>query len=71
MDRLTQREQEILAGVVAGHSNKTIGRELNISPRTVEGHRKRIRQKLGCRNTADLVRATMSREREFAGVTRA
>ena len=62
MDRLTQREQEILAGVVAGHSNKTIGRELGISHRTVEIHRAKIRRKLGANTTIDLVRIWLGRE---------
>ena len=33
---------------------------LNISPRTVEVHRARIKQKLGARNAADLMRIALS-----------
>jgi len=38
-----------------GYTNKEIAAELNISPFTVETHRKKIMKKLNLRNTADLV----------------
>jgi len=57
---LTRREMEVLTHVAAGASNKEAGRQLGISPRTVEVHRARIMEKLGARNTADLVRIVMS-----------
>jgi PAS domain S-box-containing protein len=53
MDRdlfLTPREIEICNLVKAGFANKDISRFLNISRQTVEGHRKKIRQKLGLAN---------------------
>jgi DNA-binding NarL/FixJ family response regulator len=56
---LTPREREVLGKVVAGASNKEAGRMLGISPRTVEVHRARIMDKLGTRNTADLVRTVL------------
>jgi DNA-binding CsgD family transcriptional regulator len=52
---LTRREQVVLAQVVKGASNKEAGRTLNISPRTVEFHRKNIMRKLGARNVIDLL----------------
>jgi FixJ family two-component response regulator len=55
-EMLTPREREVLARVIAGASNKEAGRTLGISPRTVEVHRARVMDKLGARNTADLVR---------------
>lgn len=45
--KLTTKEIEICNMVKAGLSNKDISRLQNISPKTVEGHRKKIRQKLG------------------------
>jgi PAS domain S-box-containing protein len=45
--KLTTKEIEICNMVKAGLSNKDISRLQNISRETVEGHRKRIRQKLG------------------------
>ena len=52
---LTHREQIVLAQVVKGASSKEAGRNLNISPRTVEFHRKNIMRKLGARNVIDLL----------------
>lgn len=57
--RLTRREVEVLKQVTGGASNKEAGRTLGISPRTVEVHRSRIMDKLGARNTADLVRMVL------------
>ena len=57
---LTPRECEVLAQIAAGASNKEVGRQLGISPRTVEVHRARIMKKLGARNAADLVRIVFS-----------
>lgn len=59
-DRLTPREREVLERIALGASNKEAGRQLGISPRTVEVHRARIMEKLGARNTADLVRIVYS-----------
>jgi len=53
---LTPREREVLGRVIAGASNTAAGRTLAISPRTIELHRARIMDKLGAKNTADLVR---------------
>ncbi len=57
---LTCREREVLSQVAKGASNKEAGRRLGISPRTVEVHRARIMDKLGAKNTADLIRIVFS-----------
>ena len=62
-DSLTRRECEVLARIVAGASNKEAGRQLGISPRTIEDHRADIMKKLGARNAADLIRIVMSSPR--------
>jgi len=59
-ERLTQRERQVLAEITAGASNKEAGRRLGISPRTIEVHRASIMDKLGAKNTADLVRITLN-----------
>jgi len=53
---LTVRESEVMCLVIAGHSNKQIGRQLGISYRTVEIHRARVMEKTGASNLLDLVR---------------
>jgi two-component system response regulator FixJ len=59
-EQLTRREHDVLALIAAGASNKQAGRELGISPRTIEVHRARIMEKLGAKNAADLVRIVLS-----------
>lgn len=50
------REREVLEGLLAGQTNKQIGRDIGISPRTVETHRARVMQRLDARTIPDLVR---------------
>ncbi|MBO0756755.1 MAG: response regulator transcription factor [Bradyrhizobiaceae bacterium] len=59
-ERLTPRELEVLSLIASGASNKEAGRQLGISPRTIEVHRARIMEKLGAKNAADLVRIVLS-----------
>lgn len=61
-ESLTDRERAVLAQIVKGASSKEIARELGVSPRTVDFHRANILQKLGARNTAEVIRAVLSRE---------
>jgi PAS domain S-box-containing protein len=49
IDGLTPREREIFEGLIAGGTNKIIGKSLGISPRTVEFHRAIIMERLGTR----------------------
>ena len=60
MERLTEREREILALLAAGHQNREIATQLGISPRTVEVHKARIMEKLECRSLADLIRMNIA-----------
>ena len=46
---LTSRELEILELVLAGHTNKAIASEMNISEKTVEFHLDNIYTKIGVR----------------------
>jgi two-component system response regulator FixJ len=53
--RLSRREREVMAWVVAGQSSKEIARLLDLSPRTVEAHRTHVMSKMGAANVAELV----------------
>ena len=53
---LTDREREVLDGLVEGLPNKTIAYDLGISPRTVEIHRANLMQKLEVKSLAEALR---------------
>jgi two-component system response regulator NreC len=55
LDRLTQREHDVLNRVVQGATNKQIATELHLSVRTVETHRARLQDKLGVSGLLELV----------------
>jgi RNA polymerase sigma factor (sigma-70 family) len=52
---LPPRERDVLDGLLAGGTNKTIARDLGLSPRTVEAHRARIMERLGAQSLPELV----------------
>ncbi len=51
----TKRELEILALICKGYSNNEMADLLNISRKTVDGHRTRLLEKTGAKNSANLV----------------
>src|SRR6266850_3439685 len=53
---LTKRENEILGLVAAGKTNKELAEALFISVKTVETHKTHIMEKLGLKNTTELVK---------------
>lgn len=57
---LSERERQVLSGVVAGQPNKAIAFELGISPRTVEVYRAGLMGKMQARSLPDLVRMVMN-----------
>jgi len=61
LERLTQREREVLDLVVVGKLNKQIADELGISIKTVEVHRSRVMQKMGANSVAELVQLTLKK----------
>ena len=61
---LSEREREVLGLIVAGLTNKEIGRALTLSPRTVETHRANLFAKLEVESLAVLIR-------RFAGLVEA
>ncbi|MCB0158823.1 MAG: response regulator transcription factor [Caldilineaceae bacterium] len=53
---LTAREQEVLALIAEGMTNREIGNALVISPKTVDRHRENIMTKLNLHNRVELVK---------------
>jgi RNA polymerase sigma factor (sigma-70 family) len=56
IEKLTNRERQVLDLVVTGKPNKVIAYELGVSQRTVEIHRARVMEKMRAKSLADLVR---------------
>lgn len=54
--QLTCREIQVLKLVAAGRSNLQVAEALNVSQRTVEGHRSRVMIKLDLKGLVGLVR---------------
>lgn len=52
--QLTPREKEVVEGMLLGHSNKVIARQLGISDQTVKVHCKNINSKLGLSGRAEV-----------------
>ena len=52
---LTGREREVLDKILSGLTGKEIARELGVSPRTVEAHRKNLLHKLGIATVKALI----------------
>lgn len=59
LERLTERERDVLVRVARGLANKEIAVELGISVRTVESHRDSLMRKTGLRNVAALTRLAL------------
>jgi two-component system response regulator FixJ len=62
LDLLSDRERQVMTDVVAGRSNKAIGEDLNIDPRTVEIHRANVMAKMQAGSLPELVRFAMMLE---------
>jgi len=59
---LTTREREVIQLLAEGKSNKEVADRLNISARTVEGHRAEIMRKLKIESLAELIRYAIRNE---------
>ena len=59
---LSNREREVLGGLVAGRANKQIAFDLGISPRTVEIYRANLMTKMQAGSLSDLVRMALIAE---------
>lgn len=59
---LSERERQVLEGLVAGKANKVIGLDLGISPRTVEIYRANVMSKMQAGSLSELVRLALIAE---------
>ena len=59
LEALSNRERQVLQGLVAGKANKVIAFDLGISPRTVEIYRANLMTKMAANSLSDLVRMAM------------
>jgi two-component system response regulator FixJ len=56
IESLSPRERQVMAGLVAGLSNKQIARDYDISPRTIEVYRANVMTKMQAASLSELVR---------------
>ena len=55
-ERLSRREYQVFLMIASGKTTKEIARLLSLSPTTISTHRGRILEKMGMKNTAEIVR---------------
>jgi two-component system response regulator NreC len=59
LEKLSDREREVLALTAEGYSSAEIGKKLFLSPKTVDTYRARLMQKLGLSHRSELVRLAL------------
>lgn len=61
-EHLSDRERQVLCSLVKGSSSVDIGRELSLSPKSIDTYRHRIMVKLGVSNRAQLIRLALEHD---------
>ena len=56
---LSNRERDVLSGLISGRANKQIAYDLGISPRTVEIYRANLMNKMQAGSLSELVRMAL------------
>ena len=67
LSRLTPRERQVMELLIAGKTSKEIAVALNVSVRTVEGHRRMVFSKMDVSSAAQLVRTVLSKREHNPG----
>lgn len=60
---LTQRERDVMLGLLRGDSSKVIGKNTAISPRTVEFHRAKLMRRFAATSSVELIQKVIHGER--------
>jgi two-component system response regulator FixJ len=68
LDTLSERQRQVLQGIVKGKPNKIIAYDLGLSVRTVEAYRAQVLIKLGVRSTAEAVRIALAGGLDAGGI---
>ena len=64
---LSERERQVLEGLISGYPNKTIAHDLGISPRTVEVYRANLMTKMQAKSLSELIRMAIIAQISLAG----
>jgi DNA-binding CsgD family transcriptional regulator len=56
---LTRRERQVMELVVRGQSSREMARILDLAPKTIEGYRARVKEKMQVKSLAELVRLSL------------
>lgn len=56
---LSQREEQVMMGIIEGKQNKDISQKLKISLKTVEAHRGSLMRKMGVKSVSELVKIAL------------
>jgi DNA-binding NarL/FixJ family response regulator len=67
IQRLSDREVEIMSLLGLGHTVKEIAARLHLSAKTVDAHRDRLKRKLGLRSSTELLRYALALAMELKG----
>ena len=70
LQTLSERERQVLEGLVAGHPNKVIAATLGISPRTVEVYRANLMTKMEAKSLSELIRMAILAHMPAGGAPR-
>ena len=60
LENLSERERQVLDGLVAGKSNKIIAHDLSLSTRTIEGYRASVMAKMQAHSLSALIRMVLA-----------